>query len=82
MSLRDAIREYFNRHPRAKKALGIASAIATNFAMIASGPAALAVAAGTIVKAREDHDRVNANKLMTFNIFMILRLKGTLKQWE
>lgn len=66
MSLRDAIRDYFNRHPRAKKALGVASAIATNFAMIASGSAALAVAAGTIVKAKEDHDRVNANQLMTF----------------
>ncbi|MGD2072930.1 MAG: type IV secretion system DNA-binding domain-containing protein, partial [Candidatus Thorarchaeota archaeon] len=62
MGLRDAIREYFEHHPRAKKALGVATAIATNFAIIASGSAALAVAASTIVKHKEDKDRERRNE--------------------
>ena len=62
MGLRDAIRDYFERHPRAKKALGVATAIATNFAIIASGSAALAVAASTIVKHQEDKDRQHRNE--------------------
>ncbi len=35
MGLRDSIREYFDRHPRAKKVLGVATVIAANFAVIA-----------------------------------------------
>ena len=62
MGLRDAIRDYFERHPRAKKALGVATAIATNFAIIASGSAALAVAASTIVKHQEDKDKQRRNE--------------------
>jgi ABC-type glutathione transport system ATPase component len=62
MGLREAIHDYFERHPRAKKALGIATAIATNFAIIASGSAALAVAASTIVKHQEDKDKQHRNE--------------------
>ena len=61
MGLRDAIKDYFERHPRAKKALGVATAIATNFAIIASGSAALAVAASTIVKHQDDRDKQRRN---------------------
>ena len=66
MSLRDAITGYFAERPRAKKVLGIATAIAANFAMIGSGSAVLAVAAGSIVKAREDQQRINSDQLMDF----------------
>ncbi|MFW9955596.1 MAG: hypothetical protein ACFFD3_13695 [Candidatus Thorarchaeota archaeon] len=66
MGLADAIRNYFSDHPRAKKALGIASAIATNFAMIASGSALLAVAAGTIVKHQDDKEKVRPGELLDF----------------
>ncbi|MDF1540594.1 MAG: hypothetical protein P1Q69_16980 [Candidatus Thorarchaeota archaeon] len=66
MSLSDSIRNYFAEHPRAKKALGVATAIATNFAMIASGSPLLAIAAGTIVKHQEDKDKVRSGELMDF----------------
>ncbi|MFW9805780.1 MAG: hypothetical protein ACFFFK_03545 [Candidatus Thorarchaeota archaeon] len=66
MGLRDAITDYFAARPRAKKVLGIATAIATNFAMIGSGSAVLAVAAGSIVKAREDQQRISSDQLMDF----------------
>jgi NAD-dependent SIR2 family protein deacetylase len=62
MGLRDAIREYFERHPRAKKAIGVATAIAANFAIIASGSAALAVAASTLVKHQDNRDKERRNK--------------------
>ena len=66
MGLKDSIVDYFNRHPRAKKALGVATAVATNFAMIGSGSAVLAVAAGSITKAHEDNQRVRPDQLMDF----------------
>jgi energy-coupling factor transporter ATP-binding protein EcfA2 len=66
LGLKDAITGYFETRPRAKKVLGIATAIATNFAMIGSGSAVLAVAAGSIVKAREDETRVRSDQLMDF----------------
>jgi hypothetical protein len=66
MGLTDAIRSYFEKHPRAKKALGVASAIATNFALIGSGSAVLAVAAGTIMKHQEEKDKVKSKELMDF----------------
>ena len=66
MGLADAIRNYFEKHPRAKKALGVASAIATNFALIGSGSAVLAVAAGTIMKHQEERDKVKSKELMDF----------------
>jgi hypothetical protein len=62
MGLRDAIREYFERHPRAKKAIGVATAIAANFAIIASGSAALAVAASTLVKHQDNRDKERRNE--------------------
>ncbi|MHA2150820.1 MAG: hypothetical protein ACXAAQ_02355 [Candidatus Thorarchaeota archaeon] len=66
MGLRDAITGYFAERPRAKKVLGIASAIAANVAMVGSGSAVLAVAAGSIVKAREDQQRVHPDQLIDF----------------
>lgn len=66
MGLADAIRDYFERHPKAKKALGVASAIATNFALIGSGSAVLAVAAGTIMKHQEEKGKVKSEELMGF----------------
>ncbi|MFX1602311.1 MAG: hypothetical protein ACFFCK_02420 [Promethearchaeota archaeon] len=66
MGLADSIRNYFDTHPRAKKALGVASAIATNFAMLGSGSAVLAVAAGTIVKHQEEKSKVRSEELMDF----------------
>jgi hypothetical protein len=66
LGLKDAIKGYFDAHPRAKKVLGIATAIATNFAMIGSGSAVLAVAAGSIVKAQEDEQRVRSEQLIDF----------------
>ncbi|MFX0106721.1 MAG: hypothetical protein ACFE7R_00385 [Candidatus Hodarchaeota archaeon] len=66
MGLADSIRNYFEKHPRAKKALGVASAVATNFALIGSGSALLAVAAGTIMKHQEEKDKVKSEELMDF----------------
>ncbi|MFW9787752.1 MAG: hypothetical protein ACFFE2_10480 [Candidatus Thorarchaeota archaeon] len=66
MGLKDAITDYFATRPRAKKVLGIATAIATNFAMIGSGSAVLAIAAGSIAKAREDDQRIRSDQLMDF----------------
>ncbi|MGY5865859.1 MAG: hypothetical protein RTV41_14745 [Candidatus Thorarchaeota archaeon] len=66
MGLRDAIADYFAERPRAKKVLGIASAIAANVAMVGTGSAVLAVAAGSIVKAREDQTRVHPDQLIDF----------------
>jgi len=66
LGLKDAITGYFAERPRAKKVLGIASAVAANFAMIGSGSAILAVAAGSIVKAHEDRQRVRPDQLIDF----------------
>ncbi|MHA2423455.1 MAG: ATP-binding cassette domain-containing protein [Candidatus Thorarchaeota archaeon] len=66
MGLADVIRNYFDTHPRAKKALGVATAIATNFAMIASGSPLLALAAGVAVKHQEDKDKVRSSELLDF----------------
>ena len=66
MGLSDAITGYFEAHPRAKKVLGVATAVAANFAMMGSGSAVLAVAAGTIVKTREDNERVRSHQLIDF----------------
>ena len=66
MGLKDAITDYFTTRPRAKKVLGIATAVAANFAMIGSGSAVLAVAAGTIVKAHDDRQRIQSDQLMDF----------------
>ncbi len=66
MGLKDAITNYFAARPRAKKVLGIATAVAANFAMIGSGSAILAVAAGSIVKAHEDNQRINSEQLIDF----------------
>ncbi|MGY5855778.1 MAG: hypothetical protein RTS72_04210 [Candidatus Thorarchaeota archaeon] len=66
MGLKDAITDYFTTRPRAKKVLGIATAIAANFAMVGAGSAVLAVAAGTIVKTHEDKQRINPDQLMDF----------------
>ena len=66
MGLKDAIRSYFAERPRAKKVLGIATAIAANVAMVGSGSAIIAVTAGSIVKAREDDQRVNSDQLLDF----------------
>ncbi len=66
MGLKDAITGYFAERPRAKKVLGIATAIAANVAMVGTGSAVIAVAAGSIVKAREDEQRVNPDQLVDF----------------
>jgi hypothetical protein len=66
VGLADFIRTYFIEHPGAKKVLGVATSIATNFAMIASGSAILAVAAGTIVKHQEDREKVTSGDLLDF----------------
>jgi hypothetical protein len=66
MGLADSIRSYFDKHPRAKKVLGVASVIASNFALIGSGSAVLAVAAGSIMKHQEDKDKVKSKELMGF----------------
>jgi hypothetical protein len=66
LGLRDTITDYFAEKPRAKKVLGIASAIAANIAMVGTGSAVLAVAAGTIVKAREDQTKVRSEQLIDF----------------
>ena len=41
MGLKDAMKEYLNRHPRAKKLLSLATVVAMNFAMMGSGSAVL-----------------------------------------
>ena len=66
MGLKDAITNYFATRPRAKKVLGIATAVAANFAMIGSGSAVLAVAAGSIVKAHEDKQKIRSDQLVDF----------------
>jgi len=66
MGLADTIRNYFAEHPRAKKALGVATAIATNFAMIASGSPLLAIAAGTILTHQDEKDKVRSGEMMDF----------------
>ncbi len=66
MGLKDSIRDYFNKHPRAKKALGVATAIATNFTMIVTGSSLLAAAAGTIVDHKQNQDKVDPDILMDF----------------
>ena len=66
MGLKDKISDYFEEHPRAKKLLGIASVVAANFAMVGSGSAILAVAASSIVKTREDKEKVRASQLIEF----------------
>lgn len=66
MGLRNSIREYFNTHPRAKKALGVATAIASNFAMVFAGPSLLAATAGTIVDARQNKEPITHDQLMSF----------------
>ncbi|MFW9870701.1 MAG: hypothetical protein ACFFEL_13825, partial [Candidatus Thorarchaeota archaeon] len=66
MGLKDAITGFFATRPRAKKVLGVATAVAANFAMLGSGSTILAVAAGSIVKAREDEQRVRPDQLVDF----------------
>ena len=66
MGLKDSISEYFQRHPRAKKVLGVATVIATNFATMGSGSAVLAVAAGSIAHHQEDKDKVKSGELIAF----------------
>ena len=66
LGLKEAIKDYFAARPRAKKVLGIATAIAANFAMIGSGSAVLAVAAGSIVQAHEDKKRISPDQLIDF----------------
>ena len=66
MGFRDAISGYFAEHPRAKKLLGVATVVAANFAMMGSGSAVLAVAAGTIVKTQEDKEKVRSDQLVEF----------------
>ena len=66
VGLKDKISAYFNEHPRAKKLIGIASVVAANFAMVGSGSAILAVAAGSIVKTQEDKEKVRASQLVEF----------------
>jgi len=66
MGFKDALSGYFSAHPRAKKLLGVATVVAANFAMMGSGSAVLAVAAGTIVKTQEDKERVRSDELVNF----------------
>ena len=66
LKLKEAIKDYFTARPRAKKVLGIATAIAANFAMIGSGSAVLAVAAGSLVQAHEDKKRIRPDQLIDF----------------
>ncbi|MHA1576921.1 MAG: hypothetical protein ACTSU3_06135 [Candidatus Thorarchaeota archaeon] len=66
MGLKDSISEYFQRHPRAKKVLGIATVIATNFATMGSGSAVLAVAAGSIARHQDDKEKVKSGELISF----------------
>lgn len=66
MGLKDAITGFFATRPRAKKVLGVATAVAANFAMLGSGSTILAVAAGSIVKARDDEQRVRPDQLVDF----------------
>jgi len=66
LGLKEAITNYFATRPRAKKVLGIATAIAANFAMVGSGSAVLAIAAGSIVKAHEDEQRIRSEQLIDF----------------
>jgi DNA polymerase III delta prime subunit len=66
LGFKDTITDYFATRPRAKKVLGIATAIAANFAMIGSGSAVLAVAAGSIMKAHEDEQRIKSEQLVDF----------------
>jgi len=66
LGLKDAITNYFATRPRAKKVLGIATAVAANFAMIGSGSAVLAVAAGSLMQAHEDKQRIRSDQLIDF----------------
>ena len=66
MGLKDSMQEYFSKHPRAKKALGVATAIASNFAMIIPGNTILAATAGAIVDHKQNQDKVDPDKLMDF----------------
>ncbi|MFX1367312.1 MAG: ATP-binding cassette domain-containing protein [Promethearchaeota archaeon] len=66
MGLADSIRNYFDKHPRAKKVLGVASVIASNFALIGSGSAVLAVAAGSIMKHQDDKEKIKSKELTGF----------------
>ena len=66
MGLKDSIQEYFSKHPRAKKALGVATAIASNFAMIIPGNTILAATAGAIVDHKQNQDKMDPDKLMDF----------------
>jgi len=66
LGLKDSIRDYFNHHPRAKKALGVATAIASNFTLIVTGSSLLAAAAGTIVDHRQNQEKLDPDQLMDF----------------
>ncbi|MHA2265011.1 MAG: ATP-binding protein, partial [Candidatus Thorarchaeota archaeon] len=66
MGLKDSIREYFETHPRAKKAIGVATAIAGNFVLFATGSPLLAAAAGSIIDARQEKDAVSPDEIMSF----------------
>jgi hypothetical protein len=46
--------------------LGVATVLATNFAMLGSGSAVLAVAAGSIAKHHEDREKVRSGELVDF----------------
>jgi hypothetical protein len=46
--------------------LGVATVLATNFAMLGSGSAVLAVAAGSIAKHHDDREKVKPTELMDF----------------
>ncbi len=66
LGLRESIRGYFEEHPRAKKALGVATAVASNFAMVVTGSTVLAAVAGTIVDHKQNKEKVNPDILMDF----------------
>ncbi|MGY5853019.1 MAG: hypothetical protein RTU92_05585 [Candidatus Thorarchaeota archaeon] len=66
MGLRESIRGYFEEHPRAKKALGVATAVASNFAMVVTGSTVLAAVAGTIVDHKQNKEKVDPEMLMDF----------------
>ena len=66
LGLSEAINDYFATRPRAKKVLGIATAVAANFAMIGSGSAVLAVAAGSLMQAHQDKEKIRSDQLIDF----------------
>ncbi|MGY5875262.1 MAG: hypothetical protein RTU30_05910 [Candidatus Thorarchaeota archaeon] len=66
LDLRESIRGYFEEHPRAKKALGVATAVASNFAMVVTGSTVLGAVAGTIVDHRQNKEKVDPDMLMDF----------------